>query len=303
MRGNQLLPVLIVAFARKEKVQKTVDFLLSQNRNILIFVDNSCDSQNSLNLKMINYAQSLSENDTVTVKIANYPLGVGKAVPEAVSWALTSHAEVIILEDDCFLVPGALEYFDQMIGQLDSQIRLVSGLSPNDFAGELVRGANCTLAHYPLIWGWATNRDSWDALWSMRNKPIDPIKVFFSIAQRELRLSALSFFKAAMTRIKSGKLKAWDAEMTFFFLLRGFKAIIPNTSLIINTGFDSVASNTTHSLDMHSEIVNQPSECEIMLGLDRTREATSITDRLIEKRIYSMKKRHLFSFLKALLIK
>jgi hypothetical protein len=303
MKGNELLPVLIVAFARKEKVQNTVNFLISQQRSILIFVDNDISHHNPLNLDMIEYARLLSANGIAKAKIADSQLGVGRAVPAAIDWALDHHSELIILEDDCSLLNGALEFFDYMINQLDSKVRIISALSPNDFNGTLVQSANCTLAHYPLIWGWATNRESWHALWSNRKERINLIEVFTNLLLGRFKLSAFSYFKAAVVRIRLGKLEAWDAEMVYYFLLRSFKAVIPNTSLIINSGFDGVASNTKRPSDQNNEIINQPSNCELSFTLESSNFATSLTDKLIEQRIYSMRKYHIFSIFKAVLSK
>jgi hypothetical protein len=189
-----------------------------------------------------------------------------------------------------------------MISKLDHEVKIISAISPYDFKSPLSAGPSCTLAHYPLIWGWATNKEAWSQLWVSRMESIDLIKVLKMICIRRLHISALSFFGAALLRIKYGKLKAWDAEMVFYFLLKEYKAIIPNKSLVINSGLDNVASNTLR-IHESSDIANHPSNEKLIETLDKSTKSTKITDALIEDKIYNIKWFHALSVIKAFLFR
>jgi hypothetical protein len=84
-------------------------------------------------------------------------------------------------------------------------------------------------------------------------------------------------------------------------LLSGFKAIISNKSLIQNSGQDNSASHFPNSGSALGEIVSQSQSGPASTNLDHSLESSEEVDRKIEKEIYFLRARHIFSPIKALM--
>jgi hypothetical protein len=84
-------------------------------------------------------------------------------------------------------------------------------------------------------------------------------------------------------------------------LIKGKKALIPNLTMVTNTGRDEVASHTIREKNQDSifrkESSNSPSKV-----LNESLFFTNKTDKQIEEKLYRVKKRHLLSPFKAYLI-
>ena len=122
-----------------------------------------------------------------------------------------------------------------------------------------------------------------------------------AIIKNHTRIKSLCFFYAAVIRVNRGKLKAWDSPVALEMLLGDYRAIISNKSLIENSGQDQSASHFSNPNSTLSEVVSSSQIGPASSELDRTLENTQEINREIEKVIYSLKIRHIFSPLKALI--
>ena len=291
--------VLIVAFARSKKLTHLVSLCLEQNRQIYVFIDGPNDLHQNDQEETVKAAAAFANNVNVKIFLNGSNLGVALAVPEAIDWCMKSEDSIIVLEDDCIPSPFAFDFFDWGVGRIFGNVVLVSGISPESFQDNIGTRKTATLASYPLIWGWACTKESWEKLRETKVNGHSPIRIFKSIVRNPAKFTAIMFFLAATLRVQKGNLKAWDSEVALEMLTSGYKAIIPNHSVIGNTGNDEFAS---HQMNSHSELPSQVVEYSKQSPskeIDMSKKSEKITDLLIEKYIYKLKSRHLFSPIKA----
>jgi hypothetical protein len=283
-----MLPVLIVCFARPENLRLLLNMPEVQKRQIYIFVDgaNEPGKIKELNAEVLEIIHSNKLDLSINLLRSEINVGVKNAVPMAVDWAMTTENALIILEDDCMPSTQAFSFFDEQIRNLNSNTLMVCGSAPKKAYIEVSNLDSTRYANYPLIWGWATNRESWDYL----SLGIDRKRTPWILILRKILVTprlalAVLFFAAANVRVKNGILNAWDSPVALEMLIKSYQCILPLESLIINNGDDPVASHPPKNQFSYSK---------------RTRNANDV-NRRIEREIYNMKIRNAFSPLKAYL--
>ena len=296
-----MLPVLVVSYLRPNDLEIILAKSLASGRKIYVFVDRAHDSNKSLNEQVIKLARRYELTHNIKVKITEANLGVGRAVPAAINWIAKNENYFIVLEDDCHLNSEGYKFLDKNFSKLDHEISVICATSPWDIEiNSEVLNYN-SLSSYPLISGWATSSKCWSEIsFLIGNKP--PVRSMLTkVFQRPRKILITSFFLAAHIRVYRGKSNAWDCSLALGMLIRGKKALIPNLTMVTNTGRDEVASHTIREKNQDSifrkESSNSPSNL-----LDESLFFTNKTDKQIEKKLYNLKKRHLLSPFKAYLI-
>ena len=96
-------------------------------------------------------------------------------------------------------------------------------------------------------------------------------------------------------------MKAWDCAIALEMLLNGYKSIISNRNLVENSGQDVIASHFSNSESQLEEIVSKAQSGPASSVLDSSMEWSKRVDLAIEKNVYQLKWRHIFSPLKAMI--
>lgn len=280
-----MLPVLLVCFSRPTNLLNLLNSPELFGREVYIFVDKASELSTfkHLNQQVIaiaNYYESLKK---AQVKISEINLGVEQAVPFATNWALSLNNSVIILEDDCIPKPGALKYFDENINLVSGKIVMISGYGLQNEISPYNSKYQYRLTRFPMIWGWATTRTSWELLVSILVNPPMFKKTVFAIFKNPNHIVEICFFYAAFIRVKCNRLQAWDAPIALEMLVSNYKCALSILNLIENIGDDAVAS---HKMNFKRDV-----------GLNDGQDI----DVYIKKKIYKMRIWHILSPLKSML--
>ena len=296
-----MLPVLIVCYLRPKDLETILKKNLSSGRKIYIFIDRCQTKNKPLNEEVIILAKKYEITNGIKVKVSDVNLGVGRAVPAAVNWIAKSENYFIVLEDDCHLNAEGYTFFDKNISELTQEISVISASSPWDIEANSNGLNQNSLSSYPLIHGWATSSAHWEEIsFLIGKKP--PIKSSFkTMLKKPRKILSVSFFLAAHIRVHRGKSKAWDCSLALSMLIMGRKALIPNLTMVTNTGRDEVASHTIRRKNQDS-VFRKESSISPSSILNESILYSNKTDKEIEKKIYNLKKRHLFSPFKAYVI-
>jgi hypothetical protein len=293
--------VLIVCYLRPEALRKNLQILCGTRRRIYVFID-FCDEQvwSETNNQVLRVAESFKSKLDIKITHTKMNFGVAKALPAAVDWIFQFEDSAIILEDDCICNEWGYEYLDDSITKLSSVILLTCATSPWDFYSQQNIESPIALSSYPTISGWGTTRVNWSQLRNyIKSKP--PIlRCFITAVRHPKKALVLSFFLAAHIRVEKGILKAWDSPMALGMLIHNKKSWISDKTFIENVGRDSVASHTKKN-DEHSEIFRQASYGKSRLKYSTSTRLMKKVDCLIENQAFNLRKRHLFSALKALI--
>ena len=296
-----MLPVLIVCYLRPKDLEAILEKNLSSGRKIYVFIDKCHDKNKSFNEKVIKLAKKYEKTHGIKVKVSEVNLGVGRAVPAGVNWIAKSENYFIVLEDDCHLNSEGYKFLDKNSSKLDHEISIICATSPWDIETNYEDLNNNSISSYPLISGWATSSRCWSEIsFLIGSKP--PVRLTLrTVLERPRKILILCFFLAAHIRVFRGRSKAWDCSLALGMLIKGKKALIPNLTMVTNTGRDEVASHTIWEKNQDSifrkESSNSPSNV-----LDESLFFTNKTDKQIEEKLYNLKKRHLLSPFKSYLI-
>jgi hypothetical protein len=295
-----MIPLLIVGFAREQNIVQMINEYSLTQRRIYLFVDKADWAFKAENAKLIEYATSLDKGLNIKIKISDQNLGVGRAVPTAINWVFESEKAAIILEDDCYLTASHLTYFDKTISFLSEDKVMVCGTAP-DFGNSSLIVNEIVPIRYPLIWGWATDSDSWNNLRNSYNWSI--LTAFREISLKfELQyFFSIAFFLAALIRVRRGRVSSWDAEIAFVMLTKNYKSLVPNRSIVSNRGADEYAHHTLDSEQIsYSQTPVKDMKVSNRIDINDDKIEIKRIEKLIEKNIYNLKKRHLLSPVKAL---
>lgn len=293
-------PILIVAFARIGDIERFRLELAECKRSIYIFVDKSNGKHGIENAEVIELVKTFEKSGFATVRISEVHLGVGLAVPAAIDWVFEHEENIIILEDDCHPNENALAFFDSKIEFLDEKIVMVCGTSPWDLEKSPPSMKCSTTSRHPLISGWGVSRTAWLDL--RKTYEFHP-RIFKLSRLLRLRIQdfpTFCFFFAAYLRVKKGKLNAWDSPLALEMLLGNKMAIIPNVTLIENTGRDHFASHTLPEIN-EDRVFRQSSKLPPNQNVDFSNSERRNTEKAIRKNLYHVSLRNLLSPLKALI--
>ena len=296
-----MLPVLIVCYLRPEKLEALLKKLQSSQRRIFVFIDRAPPPFVDLNQSVVKVAEKYSMEFEIEICWADKNYGVGLGVPTALDWVFKFVNEVIVLEDDCLPTLNALKYFDNQADRLENDLKLACGTSPWPPENQDSVNAKLTTSSYPLIWGWSTNKENWIEISELIRNDLSHLRVLRSVLKNPLRIREIGFFYAATIRVKKGRLKAWDSPLALEMLLENYWSIIPNFSLVENSGQDRFASHFSNPDLLFGEIVSKSFLGEPSIEIDLSKGVRKTTNKEIENTIYKMKYRHALSPVKAFL--
>jgi hypothetical protein len=231
-------PVLIVAYSRYENVVQLINNLSAQGvEEIYLAIDGPRNGNTELQSKIESAAQGIAVQLGIEIRIWKRDVNLGPAVSviTAIDWFFENVEAGIILEDDLFLSPDAVQYFQTSLMWFSTIERVFMVSGSNYFESE-TSNSEVLATHYPVIWGWATWADRWN---DYRNA--------MSGLQRAVIPGSISerwFWKIGTQRCLSGIKDAWDIPLAAYQLSVGKLTVIPPVNLVSNRGADDFAGNT-----------------------------------------------------------
>jgi GT2 family glycosyltransferase len=293
--------VVIIAYKRPELLAQILENLDKRVSRVYIFVDfDPNNSEENLKCKAI-ALEAANKDKSIHSKFPNKNLGPGRAVPSAITWAFEGEETLLVLEDDCVPSAASISYF-QSILETYPGAEIICGSSPFDFMGKTSKMNRITTSKYALISGWVISKSTWLQLEIENIDKYSYRDVIKSGLRNPGNFVSLSFFYASMIRVRGNLAQAWDSFLCFSMLVNNVHSIIPNVTLISNLGLDKVASNTKSTDVSHSNVYQAASNLNVAQQLDTTKRLRRLTNREIEKSIYNLKFRHIFSPLKSNLL-
>jgi hypothetical protein len=296
-----MLPLLVVCYLRPDDLRTILEKHIGSDRRIYVFIDRTENGSilEDLNQEVLNVAKSFQEHLDLRIFHSKSNLGVGAGVPKAVEWISNQEEFFIVLEDDCHLNGVGFEYFDREIQKISDQICIISATSPWDIEPVSQAQDKLSLSNYPLISGWATSSTNWKQISQLIGEKPPYLKAFINSLRSPAKARAVMYFLAAQMRTFKGDLRAWDCSLALAMLLSNRKALIPNVTMVTNTGRDQVASHTLPA-NGQDNIFRSESAFPPSLILDVSARQIKLTDQQIEKKCYMMRWRHVLSPVKAL---
>ena len=290
--------ILIIAFRRPNELRSLIQSSSVSGRKVYVYVDFD-ESLSKENQEVIQIVKSLQLNGIITCLVNSKNMGVGRAVPLAISWSLETEGHVLVLEDDCELGEHALNYFSKAQAFIAGKVAIVSGRSAWAEEDKSVIHKRLTLTNLPLTNGFLVSKRSWEKISQSLVNPNLGRRFLTSTLERPRYILELSYLYSACVSNSKIAMKAWDCFIAFEMLASDLYSVNPNISTITTRGIDDVASNTKISNGEYSEYIVLASNLEPSEILDKSQNSLLITNRQISRNIYKVKIHNLFSPIKS----
>lgn len=180
----------------------------------------------------------------------NENLGCKFGVSSAIDWFFENEEMGIILEDDCVPEKSFFFFCEELLIKYkdDKRIWHIGGTNP---ISNLKISNSYYFSKYNRIWGWATWRRAWEysdssiSIWPDVKKD----KILYDLLSKE----EATYFERIFDNVFFNKIDTWDYQWFLMRLLNGM-AIIPNSNLVSNIGFNQEATHTANFNNKFSKL-------------------------------------------------
>lgn len=267
--NNNLAPVVVFAYKRKDKLQKCIESLQlnkeAKSTNVFIFSDGfKSDKDREGVFEVRRYLNSISNSHgfaTLTVYEQQTNKGLANSVIEGVTKVINEYGNIIVLEDDLIVSDDFLQYMnscltyykdDYPVGSISAYTENLPSLDTLSSDVYALKKAEC--------WGWATWKDRWDLVdWN-----ISDFKTFYKDKNRRDEFANLEYgLLDQLVWQYEGKSDTWAARWVYSLFIRNMNTIYPKFSRIINNGLDGSGENCDGSesrdvsgINIHTSLTN-----------------------------------------------
>jgi hypothetical protein len=288
------VPCLIIGFARKDGVLRTIETLGRAGiTHIYLAIDGPRNQAHTLlQEEMIRDANRIAESNGISLNVwkRSANLGVAASVITAIDWFFSRVESGLILEDDLYFDEQFITFATSALSEYknDKDVWIVSG---NNFQHDLSRNHSVNWCTYPLIWGWATWKDRWPEMRASFSSP-------WKYGRIDMDKAVENFWRTGFERSHAGKIDTWAAPLAAVQHARMKLTVIPPVNLVGNLGADGEASHTENGgQHMFMSIQKLPDRIEYRRNENYIN--SSETDLLLNRLIFQITARNRFSFVLA----
>lgn len=254
-------PILVIFFNRPEVFRRNLLSLSTFEPRKLFFACDGPRSNNSSDLLSIQKCKNVIKEIVnwpceIEFLVADFNHGCDIWVPKAITWFFGKVDAGIILEDDCIIDVAFAKFSSELLEKYKDDYRVMN-ISAATFQVKKWGHVDYYFSIYPSNWGWAT----WSRAWAAFDPQLTGVKAFIDsdrfpslIKSDYQRRYWVRFYKA----LKSGKYTFWDTKWLLSIWVSGGVSIAPNMNMILNIGFGSNATHTSHDWDKLKMVINAP---------------------------------------------
>ena len=237
-------PIVLIIFKRSQSVKKIIDILrIFKPTNIYVIADGPREINEKSDCKKAREEiDKIDWNCSISKNYSLKNLGLKKRFKSGLDWVFENESKAVILEDDCIPDPSFFKYCDELLTKYknNKKILTISGNNFN-FTEESELKNSYFFSKYPLIWGWATWKRTWDLYdedisdWNInKTKWLDKIYKSKTIKK---------YWKLIFNKLSKEEINTWDYQLTYLSLKENGLNIIPSINLVKNIGVDSKSTN------------------------------------------------------------
>jgi len=242
---RNLAPVAVFAFNRLDLLRSTLG-ALERSRgfaqsSVHVFSDAArSDHPGEVTEveKLRAWLRKWCESRGATLHEAAENLGLRRSIVSNVSSVLTTHDNVIVIEDDLEVSRSFLTFMNQALHSYGDRADIVQVSGHNVPHREKLPAIG--LLRVPASWGWATWRRAW------RDYNDDASALLAGVRELDSHafdMSGTYGYLEALERNAAGTLDTWAVRWYASVFLRGGLTVYPGQSLVRNIGFDTRGTN------------------------------------------------------------
>lgn len=241
-------PILLVGFNRPEHLKRAISSLAANaeasKSELFIAVDGPrFESDVSLVLATRDVAKSASGFLRIHLLFSEKNLGLAESVIRNISYVLSKHLAIIVVEDDLQVSEHFLNYINCGLDKYQGVVSVASihGYQyPIGNIGDVcgfLRGADC--------WGWGTWKDRWESVNFDSNSLLSELK-------SQKLLWKFNYFglvnnSRMLNQQISGEIDSWAIRWHASMFLQNRLTLFPPRSLVLNTGLDGSGTHEGES--------------------------------------------------------
>lgn len=253
-------PVLLLIFNRADTTKKILT-VLEQIRPKQLFVaaDGPRDGKEGEYEKCLQAREIIDSYITWPCEIhklyREHNLGCGVAVSSSVDWFFSKVDKGIILEDDTLPDTSFFYYCEKLLNYYDKNDNVMHIAGSNLQCGIKRTNYSYYFSKYPLIWGWATWKNSW---LKYSYDILDSDSDILSNLKKNLGNDEAVYFYEHIKNVKYKKIDTWDFQWLYAVIKNSGLCIVPSYNLVKNLGFNNSATHTTAPPFWYRYLKNKP---------------------------------------------
>ena len=242
---RELAPVLLVAFNRPDHFAKTLEALskntIAKNTILYISIDGPVTKKDRISQSLIsNFIKLNSTNFFKIISIENKNnKGLSANIIDSVSYVLTKHKKIIVLEDDLISSRKFLEYTNDALDFYEDK-KKIWHINGHNIISKEKKKNDIFLWRFMNCWGWATWRDRWQYF---DKNPLYLLKTFNKNMIYRFNLDGATNFWEQVKLNANGELNTWAIFWYATIFTNNGICVSPWFSYISNIGFDGSGTN------------------------------------------------------------
>jgi hypothetical protein len=241
---------------------------------LYIFSDNFKSSKKNdkfeVNLVRNKILEFKKKNKNIFIKFSKINLGLYKNLTKGISYVLSKHPSVIVIEDDLVFNENFLNFMDCSLQKFRDKknILQISGYSyPINYNSNVSYFLNLT-----SCWGWATWSDRWrDFIKFSKNQKLiqeeyNNIK-YDCYKKSNFNINGSYNYLKMLKKQLTSQFNSWGILFYLFSFHKNFLNLFPPSTLVENRGFDGSGSHKSTS-NVFNKVVNK--EKNKRIGYPRT---------------------------------
>ena len=238
-----IAPVLLIAFNRPDRLKRLIESLRAQQPPTIRIVIDGPRPMNQHDVEATEQSalvcQEIDWTTDVVIHRHSANLGIRRAIPWAISWALEEFESVIIIEDDVTVGPQFLDFASRSLSLWKStnDVYAISGYCavPADVLADPESPAR--FSHLSHSYAWATWRRAWrhfdrEMQW-FRSQNLSSLRETTGSMIEALRWRQFSRYVAKR------QVDTWDYQWVTSIWAHGGRTIMPNRNLVVYHGAQS----------------------------------------------------------------
>jgi hypothetical protein len=245
-------PVAFFVFNRPETTSRVFE-VIRQVKPERLFIIADAPRLNILNdiekcHSVRSIIQQVDWDCEVSYNYATENLGCRDRMSSGIDWVFSQVESAIILEDDCLPSSSFFQFCQTLLEYYADDLDVLA-ITGSNLLTEYAISESYLFSRYPLVWGWATWRRSW------QHYDVN-MKAWNDIDQKQWLNGIFGNEKAAWNWRRNlestyrRRVNTWDFQWFFSCWLRKGLIVSPQKNLISNIGFGPNATHTQWESDI-----------------------------------------------------
>lgn len=243
---KELAPIILFVYNRPSHTKEVIKGLLSnpeaKDSMLFVFADGPKQNASKENIERIkatrDYIHTISGFKDIIIDESQSNRGLANATIRGCTMVINKYGKMIVLEDDDVPSPFFLSYINRCLDKYyeNDYVWCVSGYTDTTLLPPKQDGDDLFYVNRPSSWGFGTWKRCWDkVIWD-----IPTLKGLFSFQSIISKYNKWAGLDASgiMLGLFEGCNSSWSVRYNFAAFLNRAVTILPNKTLITNTGLD-----------------------------------------------------------------